>query len=130
VRDRVPRIVHVDGVPHWVFDGDDQGFASGYGTIKVDGTKASTTEFFEMSIDDVSPAAYDPEARAALLNDIGLPAMRRQSNQSAHRTRRVVGRVVEIIYQTCQSRCTADDFLNVVGNSTLEDRVGGIADMG
>jgi len=38
------------------------------------------------------------------------------------RIRRVTG--------TCQSRCTADDFLNVVGNSTLEDRVGGIADMG
>jgi hypothetical protein len=37
---------------------------------------------------------------------------------------------IEIIHQTCQSRCTADDFLNVVGNSTLEDRVGGIADMG
>jgi hypothetical protein len=31
---------------------------------------------------------------------------------------------------TCQSRCTADDFLNVVGNSTVEGRVGGIADMG
>ena len=29
-----------------------------------------------------------------------------------------------------QSRCTADDFPNVVGNSTLEDRVGSIADMG
>jgi hypothetical protein len=38
--------------------------------------------------------------------------------------------IIEIIYQTCQSRCTANDFLNVVGNSTLEDRVGGIADMG
>ena len=38
--------------------------------------------------------------------------------------------IMTTIYQTCESRCTADDFLNVVGNSTLEDRVGGIADMG
>jgi predicted TIM-barrel fold metal-dependent hydrolase len=74
VRDRVPRIVDVDGLPHWVFDGVNQGFASGYGTIKVDGTKVFMTEFFEMSIDDVSPAAYDPKARLALLNDIGIYA--------------------------------------------------------
>jgi uncharacterized protein len=74
LRDRVPHIVVVDGSPHWVVDGVDQGFASGYGTVKADGSKASSSEFFALTVDDVSPAAHDPAARLAMLDEIDIYA--------------------------------------------------------
>jgi predicted TIM-barrel fold metal-dependent hydrolase len=73
--DRVPRVVDVDGKPHWVVDESvDLGPARGGGVIDREGNKYAFEECKLNGIDWVHPAAYDPEARLELMDECGVYA--------------------------------------------------------
>src|SRR3954469_8580687 len=62
-RDRVPRVVDVDGTPTWSVDGIELGRASSSSVVYKDGTRSRGSAFTKWTIDDAHPAAYDVEAR-------------------------------------------------------------------
>jgi predicted TIM-barrel fold metal-dependent hydrolase len=73
--DRVPRVEKVDGRDMWILEGKPLGPARGGGVIDREGNKYP---FYESqmvwSIDQVHQAAYDPEARLALMDECGIHA--------------------------------------------------------
>jgi uncharacterized protein len=73
--DRVPRVERIDGRDTWVLDGSPLGPARGGGTIDPSGKKFP---FYESqlvwSIGEVHPAAYDPQARLAVMDECGIYA--------------------------------------------------------
>jgi uncharacterized protein len=73
--DRVPRVEKVDGRDTWLIDGTPFGPARGGGTIDPAGAKhpfyKSQTVW---SIEEVHPAAWDPTARLALMDEFGVYA--------------------------------------------------------
>jgi uncharacterized protein len=73
--DRVPRVIDIDGKPHWVVDESvDLGPARGGGVIDRAGNKYAFEECKLNGIDWVHPAAYDPEARLKLMDECGVYA--------------------------------------------------------
>jgi len=75
LRDRVPRVEQVDGVPHWVFDGHVLGQATMACVIGRDGNKASADlGLNQWQIDDIHVGAHDPVARLAVLDECGIDA--------------------------------------------------------
>jgi predicted TIM-barrel fold metal-dependent hydrolase len=74
-RDRVPRVIEIDGGPHWVVDESiDLGPARGGGVINRQGEKFPFEECKLNGIDWVHQAAWDPEARLALMDECGVYA--------------------------------------------------------
>jgi predicted TIM-barrel fold metal-dependent hydrolase len=72
-RDRVPRIVEIDGIPNWVADGNVVGFASGGGVIDRNGKKGRALKaLYEWTIDEVHVAAADPKARIGYMDESGI----------------------------------------------------------
>lgn len=72
-RDRMPHVTQVDGAATWVVDGVVLGRAGAGGVIDKDGVKGRSFEgLYEWEIEQAHPGAYDPEARLALLDDIGI----------------------------------------------------------
>ncbi len=73
--DRVPRVEKVDGRDTWLLEGKPLGPARGGGTIDPQGNKFP---FYESqlvwNIDQVHPAAWDPKARIALMDEEGVHA--------------------------------------------------------
>lgn len=73
--DRVPRVAEVDGRPMWVLDGKPFGFAGGGSTIDPDGKKHPFAESQPVwRREQAHPAAYDPEARIAMMDQFGIGA--------------------------------------------------------
>jgi predicted TIM-barrel fold metal-dependent hydrolase len=73
--DLVPRVVQVDGKPHWIVDKDvDLGPARGGGVVDRNGDKFPFEECKLNGIDWVHQAAWDPEARLALMDECGVYA--------------------------------------------------------
>jgi predicted TIM-barrel fold metal-dependent hydrolase len=73
--DLVPRVVDVDGKPHWIVDKDvDLGPARGGGVVDRNGDKFPFEECKLNGIDWVHQAAWDPEARLALMDECGVYA--------------------------------------------------------
>ena len=70
--DRVPQVHEVDGVPTWTMDGQVLSRAGASGVVGADGIKVPGTTFFQWSIEDVHPAAYDVDARLALMDEQGI----------------------------------------------------------
>src|SRR5262249_57810802 len=70
--DRVPQVHDVDGVPTWTMDGKALSRAGASGVVGADGVKVPGTTFFQWNIDDVHPAAYDVDARVALMDEQGI----------------------------------------------------------
>ena len=71
--DRVPRVRTVDGQPTWTIDGSlvlQRAGASG--VVGRDGKKVPGTTFFDWTIDDVHPGAYDVDARLAMMDEQGV----------------------------------------------------------
>ena len=65
----------MDGAATWVVDGEVLGRAGAGGVIDRDGKKGRSFEgLYEWGIDQVHPGAYDPVARLALLDDVGVHA--------------------------------------------------------
>ena len=71
-RDRVPRVVEVDGLPRWSLDGILIGRALGGSVIKKGRVKTPGVEFMTWQQDDNDPSAYDMEKRVEVLDDIGV----------------------------------------------------------
>ena len=75
LKDKVPHVTTVDGSPSWVIEGEVIGRAGAGGVIDRDGHKGRSFEgLYEWEIGDAHPGAYDPVARVALLDEIGIHA--------------------------------------------------------
>jgi predicted TIM-barrel fold metal-dependent hydrolase len=74
-RERVPRVVQIDGAPHWIVDGHvDLGRVIAASVVSKDGTKAQGAEFFGWRHEDVHVASYDMTARLDVLDAQGIHA--------------------------------------------------------
>jgi len=74
-RDRVPHVTQVDGAATWVVDGAVLGRAGAGGVVDVNGVKGRSFEgLYEWEIEQAHAPAYDPAARLALMDDIGVYA--------------------------------------------------------
>lgn len=74
--DRVPRVERIDGVDMWVLDGKTFGRAGSGGTIDRDGKKHPFSDSMggDWGLHDGHDAAWDPKARLALMDEIGVHA--------------------------------------------------------
>jgi predicted TIM-barrel fold metal-dependent hydrolase len=71
--DRVPRVLEIDGKPHWVVeDGVDLGPARGGGVVSRTGEKFPFEECKLNGIDWIHQGAWDPEARLAVMDESGI----------------------------------------------------------
>jgi predicted TIM-barrel fold metal-dependent hydrolase len=72
-RDRMPHVTEVDGEATWVVDGTVLGRAGAGGVIDKHGVKGRSFEgLYEWSLDQAHPAAYQPEARLKLMDEVGI----------------------------------------------------------
>jgi predicted TIM-barrel fold metal-dependent hydrolase len=74
--ERVPRVEEAaEGRPLWVIDGKQFSFAGAGGAISPEGVKYPCVESQNAwRIEQVHPAAYDPEARIAFMDEAGIDA--------------------------------------------------------
>jgi predicted TIM-barrel fold metal-dependent hydrolase len=72
--DRVLKVEEHNGVPTWVVDGNEIGFARGGGVVAKDGSKIPFFESSTKGLDWVHDGAFDPEARLALMDESGIHA--------------------------------------------------------
>ncbi len=73
--DRVPRMVERNGRRRWWFDGDIAiGLPIASSVIDPEGTKITGTAFFEMDNEMVHRASFEPEARVAMMDTLGIHA--------------------------------------------------------
>lgn len=74
--DLVPHVTEINGLPHWVIGekGYDMGLARAGGVIDRDGNKFAFQECITKPIEWVHEAAWNPEARIALMDECGIYA--------------------------------------------------------
>ena len=72
MRERVPRVVDLDGIPTWVVDGVRINPALANGVINVEGEKVRGTRFFGWTIDEVHRGAHSVPERLAMMDDQGI----------------------------------------------------------
>ena len=74
-RERVPQMVERSGKRRWWFDEDIPiGLPIASSVIDPDGEKITGTAFFDMDNEVVHRASFDPEARVAMLDHLGIHA--------------------------------------------------------
>ncbi len=73
-KDRVLHVEERDGMPTWVVDGVDIGFAKGGGVVDHDGGKIPFFESMDKGLDWVHPGAWDPKARLQVMDECGIHA--------------------------------------------------------
>ncbi len=73
-QDRILHIEQRNGVPTWVVDGAELGFAKGGGVVDHDGGKIPFLESMEKGIDWVHPGAWDVKARLQVMDECGIHA--------------------------------------------------------
>ncbi|MHB8664767.1 MAG: amidohydrolase family protein [Acidimicrobiales bacterium] len=73
-KDRVLHVEDRDGIPTWVVDGVEIGFARGGGVVDPQGGKLPFLESMEKGIDWVHPGAWDPKARLQVMDECGIHA--------------------------------------------------------
>jgi predicted TIM-barrel fold metal-dependent hydrolase len=72
-KDRVPHVTQVEGQATWVVDGEVLGRAGAGGVIDKEGNKGRSFEgLYEWEIDQAHAGAYDPVARLALMDELGI----------------------------------------------------------
>jgi predicted TIM-barrel fold metal-dependent hydrolase len=75
LRDRLPMVQEVDGVPTWTFDGHPLGIYSAGGVIGRDGKKENAqVALFEWTHEQVHIGAHDPKVRLGVLDETGIDA--------------------------------------------------------
>jgi len=72
--DRVLRVEQLNGVPTWVVDGREIGFARGGGVVARDDSKIPFFESSTKGLDWVHEGAFDPKARLQLMDECGIHA--------------------------------------------------------
>jgi len=73
-KDRILHIEERNGVPTWVVDGAELGFAKGGGVVDHEGGKIPFLESMEKGIDWVHPGAWDVKARLQVMDECGIHA--------------------------------------------------------
>ena len=73
-KDRILHIEERNGVPTWVVDGVELGFAKGGGVVDHDGGKIPFLESMDKGIDWVHPGAWDLKARLQVMDECGIHA--------------------------------------------------------
>jgi predicted TIM-barrel fold metal-dependent hydrolase len=74
-RDRMPHVTDVDGEATWMVDGEVLGRAGAGGVIDVHGVKGRSFDgLYEWTVEQAHAGAYDPGARMALLDEVGVYA--------------------------------------------------------
>ena len=74
-RDLVPKVVKVDDRESWVVNGDVPfSHIMPASVVRRDGQKARGVEFFGWTLEDVHPASWEPKARVALMDELGIHA--------------------------------------------------------
>ena len=73
-KDRVLHIEQRNGVPTWVVDGVELGFAKGGGVVDHDGGKIPFLDSADKGMDWVHPGAWDVNARLAVMDECGIHA--------------------------------------------------------
>ena len=71
-RERVPRVVDVDGTAMWAVDGAPLGRASASSVVHRDGSRCRGTAFIGWTFDDAHPAAYDVPTRLQVMDEVGV----------------------------------------------------------
>lgn len=71
-KDRVPRVVEIDGVETWVIDDRPLKRASASSVVHRDGSRHRGTGFITWTFHDAHPAAYDVDARLEVMDDVGV----------------------------------------------------------
>src|SRR5437764_916219 len=66
-RDRVPRVLDVDGTAMWTVEDTPLGRASASSVVHKDGSRCRGTDFISWTFDDAHPAAYDVPARLEVM---------------------------------------------------------------
>ena len=75
LRVRVPQVARLDGVACWCVDGEILGRAGAGGVVDNHGNKGRSFEgLYEWEIDKAHAASYDPDARVALMDELGVYA--------------------------------------------------------
>jgi predicted TIM-barrel fold metal-dependent hydrolase len=71
---RVPHVENIDGMDMWVIDGKTFGKAGSGGTIDLEGNKHPfrDSQGGSWSIRDVHPAAWDPQERLHMMDELGI----------------------------------------------------------
>ncbi|MDH5289400.1 MAG: amidohydrolase [Acidimicrobiia bacterium] len=73
--DRVPQLAEKGGKRRWWFDGDIPiGTAIASSVVDTEGTKMLGAAFFGMDNDMVHRSSFDPEARVAMMDELGITA--------------------------------------------------------
>ena len=73
-KDRILHIEERNGVPTWVVDDVELGFAKGGGVVDHEGGKIPFFESTDKGIDWVHPGAWDLEARLQVMDECGIHA--------------------------------------------------------
>jgi len=71
-RERVPRVVDVDGTPTWSVDGIALQRASASSVVHRDGSRCRGTAFIGWTFDDAHLGAHDVDARLEVMDEIGV----------------------------------------------------------
>ncbi|HEY3834872.1 MAG TPA: amidohydrolase family protein [Acidimicrobiia bacterium] len=75
LRERVPQVARLDGMACWCVDGEILGRAGAGGVVDNHGNKGRSYEgLYEWEIDKAHVASYDPVARVALMDELGVHA--------------------------------------------------------
>jgi uncharacterized protein len=72
MRERVPRVVDVDGVATWTVDGSTMRRASASSVVHRDGSRCRGTAFIEWTFEDAHLAAYDVPTRLDVMDEMGI----------------------------------------------------------
>ena len=71
-RDRVPKVLEIDGVQMWTVDGSVLGRASASSVIRRDGYRNHGVDFISWNFDDAHLGAHDVDARLAVMDELGI----------------------------------------------------------
>src|SRR3954447_23980457 len=69
-RDRVPKVVDINGTATWTVDGVAMQRASASSVVHRDGTRHRGTGFISWTFDDAHRAAYDVPTRLQVMDDV------------------------------------------------------------
>ena len=70
----MPRVSDVDGQPTWTLDGHVLTRASASSVVDREGNRSRGSAFIGWTIEDATPAAYDVDARLAVMDELGVHA--------------------------------------------------------